>query len=240
MRTPAAIAEQIRELLKQGSSAKHAAGVQWFFKEEVRSHGWYTAPLRRLAAQQGREILVEGGIKLLLDTADQLFRGEYLEERAVGVFLLQKDVAKFGDKEFRRFEKWLTRVISWADHDALACFLLGPMLVADSRRVRRIYHWAKFGNRWQRRASAVSLIPGVRKKLYFQDIENLWVSLENESDDMVLKGLGWLLREAAKADAKAILRFLMEIRDRAPRLVLRTACETLPAATRARVLTPTE
>ena len=45
---------------------------------------------------------------------------------------------------------------------------------------------------------------------------------------MVQKGLGWLLREAAKANPKQTVAYLMTIRDRTPRLVLRTACETLP------------
>ena len=53
---------------------------------------------------------------------------------------------------------------------------------------------------------------------------------------MVQKGLGWLLRETAKADPKRTVPYLMKIRKKAPRLVLRTACETLPAATRRRVL----
>ena len=55
-------------------------------------------------------------------------------------------------------------------------------------------------------------------------------------DDMVQKGLGWLLREAAKANPEQTVEYLMMIRDRTPRLVLRTACETLPAATRDKVL----
>jgi 3-methyladenine DNA glycosylase AlkD len=53
---------------------------------------------------------------------------------------------------------------------------------------------------------------------------------------MVQKGLGWLLREAAKADSRKTVPYLLRIRDRASRLVLRTACETLPPTTRARVL----
>jgi 3-methyladenine DNA glycosylase AlkD len=53
---------------------------------------------------------------------------------------------------------------------------------------------------------------------------------------MVQKGLGWLLRETAKADPKRTVPYLMKIRKEAPRLVLRTACETLPLAVRKRVL----
>jgi 3-methyladenine DNA glycosylase AlkD len=57
-----------------------------------------------------------------------------------------------------------------------------------------------------------------------------------DDDDMVQKGLGWLLREAAKYNPKPTVPYLMKIRKRAPRLVLRTACETLPKATRMRIL----
>jgi len=53
---------------------------------------------------------------------------------------------------------------------------------------------------------------------------------------MVQKGLGWLLRETAKFDAKKTIPYLMKIRGRAPRLVLRTACETLPRETKNKIL----
>jgi hypothetical protein len=33
------MAAQIRLVLRDGGSAEHAAGVQWFFKEEIKSHG---------------------------------------------------------------------------------------------------------------------------------------------------------------------------------------------------------
>jgi hypothetical protein len=37
--TPVQIASQIRRTLKDGGSAEHAAGGQWFFKEAIKSHG---------------------------------------------------------------------------------------------------------------------------------------------------------------------------------------------------------
>lgn len=82
----------------------------------------------------------------------------------------------------------------------------------------------------------MALIQGTRQKMYFPESMRLSNLLLNDEDDMVQKGLGWLPREAAKADAKRTVPYLMRIRSRAPRLVLRTACETLPPATRRRVL----
>ncbi len=57
-----------------------------------------------------------------------------------------------------------------------------------------------------------------------------------DEDDMVQKGLGWLLREQAKADPKRTVPYLIRIRKNAPRLVLRTACETLTPSLRKQVL----
>ena len=79
------IAGQIRRALKQGGSAEHAAGVQWFFKEQIKSHGWYTAALRRAIRRCRREILREHDFQFLTEVADQLFSGLVLEEK-IAVF----------------------------------------------------------------------------------------------------------------------------------------------------------
>ena len=53
------IAEQIRIRLKKGGSVEHATGVQWFFKDEIRSHGWYTAEFRKAVRSWRYAILKE-------------------------------------------------------------------------------------------------------------------------------------------------------------------------------------
>src|SRR5438270_10710612 len=87
--TPKYIADHIRRVLKDGGSAPHAEGVQWFFKEEIKSRGWYTAELRKVAVRFRRSILKEMGQEFLIKVADQLFSGDILEEKMFAVFLLQ-------------------------------------------------------------------------------------------------------------------------------------------------------
>lgn len=234
--SPAEIAAQIRQALKRGGSAEHAAGVQWFFKEEIKSHGWYTADLRRALRRCRREILREHDFNFLVRVADQLFSGSVLEEKVAAVFLLEKMDAQCGDREFRMFESWLDRISSWADHDGLVHYLIAPMVAAKPARVKNVFRWAKSQKRWHRRAACVALIRGARAKMFFPKIVQLSDSLLADEDDMVQKGLGWLLRETAKYDPRHTVPYLMEIRGRAPRLVLRTACETLPAVTRNKIL----
>ena len=234
--SPSAIAAQIRTALKDGGSSEHAAGVQWFFKDEIKSHGWYTADLRRAAHRCRREILSDRDLDFLLDVADQLFSGRVLEEKIAAVFLLEKMDAQHGDREFKMFESWLARISSWADHDALVHDLIAPMIAAKPSRAKIVFRWAKSRDRWHRRAACVALIRGTRAKMFFPEIVRLSDALLADDDDMVQKGLGWLLRETAKYDAKRTVPYLMKIRARAPRLVLRTACETIPAVAKKKIL----
>ncbi|HEY6303795.1 MAG TPA: DNA alkylation repair protein [Terriglobales bacterium] len=230
------VANEIRCVLKDGGSTEHAAGVQWFFKEEIKSHGWYTAALRKAAAQARRGIARERGMDFVVQVADKLFSGRVLEEKVFAVFLLEKQTQNFRDAEFQLFASWLDRVTSWADHDALVHDVLAPMVAADPSRSREVFRWAKSPNRWQRRAACVALIRGTREHRFFAEIVRLSNRLLHDQDDMVQKGLGWLLRETAKADPKRTVPYLLKVRNNAPRLVLRTACETLPLAMRKHVL----
>jgi 3-methyladenine DNA glycosylase AlkD len=236
--TPNYIADHIRRVLKDGGSAPHSEDVQRFFKEEIRSRGWYTAELRKFAVRFRRAIARERGMDFLVQVADQLFSGRILEEKVTAVFLLEKQTKNFGEGEFRLFASWLDRVTSWADHDALAHYLLAPMVAAKPARCREVFRWARSRNRWRRRAACVALIRGARERRFFAEIVRLSNQLlgNKDEDDMVQKGLGWLLRETAKADAKRTVPYLMKIRKTAPRLVLRTACETLPAVTRTQIM----
>ena len=240
MKDPAYIADHIRRVLNDGGSAPHSEDLQRFFKEEVQSRGWYTAELRKVARRFRRTLLKEHGTDYLVRVADQLFRGEVLEEKAFAVMLLEGSAGDFTEEHFRLFSSWLERVSNWADHDALVHNVLGPMIESEEARKREVYRWVRSKSRWRRRAAAVALIRSVRdagrRKSVMKDVEEVARLLLEDSDDMVRKGLGWLLREAAKADAKITVPILMRIRERAPRLVLRTACETLSARERERVL----
>jgi 3-methyladenine DNA glycosylase AlkD len=115
-------------------------------------------------------------------------------------------------------------------------FLLGPMLVVDPARAKRPLHWARSPSRWRRRAAAVSLIHGIRKGMFQAEAIAVTERLLEDRDDMVQKGLGWLLREWAKYHPDEAVPVLMSIRSRAPRLVLRTGCEKLTPDLRQRVL----
>jgi 3-methyladenine DNA glycosylase AlkD len=234
--SPSKAAAEIRAVLKRDGSAEHAKGVQWFFKEDVKSHGWYTADLRAFAREGSREIVKENGFDFLVRVADRLFTGRVLEEKIFAVLLLENLTGKLDEDDFVLLKSWIDRISSWADHDALVHCLIAPMIAAEPKRARKVFEWAKSPDRWHRRAACVALIQGRQQREFFSQIVRLSNLLLRDEDDMVQKGLGWLLRVTAKVCPKETVPYLMSIRFRAPRLVLRTACETLPPDVRSKIL----
>jgi 3-methyladenine DNA glycosylase AlkD len=235
-KSPAYIAAHIRSLLQKGGSAPHSVQVQRFFKHQIKSRGWSTHALRQLARRFRREILAEQDLASLVQVADRLFAGAVLEEKNFAVMLLEGITGQLGPREFKLLEGWLDRVTSWADHDGLVHYLIGPMVAADDVYLKRLPTWAGKKSRWHQRAAAVSLVQSTRRHKNFNHIQRVTELLANRKDDMVQKGLGWLLREAVKANPRQAVTYLMSIRQRLPRPVLRRACETLAPGERRRVL----
>ncbi len=234
-RAESVVREVRRELERKGSPA-YARRMQMFFKAPVQAYGWRTAEVRGLAARLRREILAEKDGRLLLAVAEKLFAGPTLEETSLGVALLERSVNNLGRREFRRLERWLRRVGDWGACDGLCCSLLGPMVAADGGLLRRTFGWARSKNYWQRRAAAVTLVPAARKGLYIKEVLRLSEQLLADKEYMVQKGVGWLLKEASKTRRKRVVSFLLRVRKRAPRLLLRTACEKLSPRDRRRIL----
>ncbi len=230
------IANHVRTVLKNGASAPHTAEVEWFFKNEIQSRGWYTHELRKLARRFSRAIANDAGVDYLFDVCDDLFRGKVLEEKILAVLMLEDKLTELCESHFKRLITWLDRVSTWADHDALVSYLIGPLVVVEPKRTAYALRWTKASDTWHRRAAAVTLIRGVRRQLFAKQTKTITMSLLADDDLMVQKGLGWLLREQAKYDREHALPLLRSIRAKAPRLVLRTACETLPKEIKAEIL----
>ena len=82
----------------------------------------------------------------------------------------------------------------------------------------------------------MSLIPGLRRGRFLADAFHVADHLFDETDDLVQKGCGWMLKEASKAHPDAIFTYVLDHRDRLPRTTLRYAIEKLPPAQRRRAM----
>lgn len=97
---------------------------------------------------------------------------------------------------------------------------------------KRVARWTRDPVLWVRRASAVSLIPSVRHGVALNLAYRVARELHSDKEDLIQKAVGWLLREAGKADPKRLERHLRATGAKIPRTTLRYAIEPFPPAKR--------
>jgi 3-methyladenine DNA glycosylase AlkD len=96
--------------------------------------------------------------------------------------------------------------------------------------------WARSENRWVKRASAVTLIIPARHGKFLKDIFEIADILLVDSDDLVQKGYGWMLKSASQAHQKEVFEYVMKNKNKMPRTALRYAIEKMPENLKVRAM----
>jgi len=231
--------EQVRAELRRLGSAGVRESIDRFFTPEQRvvSYGVASPELKRIAQRTYRQ-LKEFPVSERDRFCTELWKGGTNEEGALVCYVYRRFAKQCSAREFGLFTRWLDRyVANWGHTDGLSLWLLGASIANEPALIGELDAWTRSKNRWKRRASAVALVPSARRGLYTREIFRIARPLVHDEDDMVRKGVGWLLKETYPKKPAETMRFLMPFRATAPRLVLRYAAEKMGLADRARLLT---
>jgi len=221
-----AIVAEIRSEIRRRASPEGAEKARRYFREPIEVHG--------LSAPEEKEITkqfyprVKGDLPLALEVAGELIESRVLEEASVGVRLLRRMTRQFTPELFELFDGWVDHLTNWANTDGLSTWLISETIRLDPTSEERLMSWTGSENRWRRRAAAVSLVPIARKGEMLEEAFQISDRLMTDEDDMVQKGVGWLLKEASRRHPEEVREYLLRWRDRASALVLRYASEKLP------------
>jgi 3-methyladenine DNA glycosylase AlkD len=166
-----------------------------------------------------------------------LFASRRHEEGALVCYLYRRFAKQCGAREFALFTGWLDRYVDgWGMTDGLSLWLLGASIANDPTLIDKLDPWTRSKNRWKRRAAAVALVYSAKRGEHTGAILRIATPLIEDDDDMVQKGVGWLLKETYPKHPKEVVRFLTAKRVKTTRLVLRYAAEKMTAVDKARVL----
>jgi 3-methyladenine DNA glycosylase AlkD len=232
------VLHQIRSRLTSLADPHTRATLDRFFTAEQRpnSYGVASPELRRIAQDAYREIKnwpVPDRDRLCV----ALWESGMSEEGSIVCYIYKRFAKTCGAREFRMFTRWLHRYVhNWSATDGLSLWLLGASIANDPSLIANLDAWTRSKNRWKRRASAVALVPSARRGLHAKEIFRIAEPLIPDQDDMVQKGVGWLLKETYPKKPAETMRFLLPWRETAPRSVLRYAAEKMSSADRARIM----
>ena len=178
-------------------------------------------PVTRKYARQYREASLAVVVRLLTSP--------YHEERLMAVILLAEKFRK-GDPGERRavYDLYMghTQYInSWDIVDSSAHLIVGSYLQERSKNVLR--RLARSDSLWERRIAIMATFHYIRRNEFAPalDISKLLV---HDTEDLIHKAVGWMLREIGKRDMDLEERFLKKYIQGMPRTMLRYAIEKFP------------
>jgi 3-methyladenine DNA glycosylase AlkD len=170
--------------------------------------------------------------------ADVMMTDRHLEVKSVGIEVVARYRRDFTPRALAGWKRWLVdnQSANWATTDAISGALIGPLLVAHPQLARQMRGWSRHRNMWVRRASAVSLIPSMRAGLALDLAYDVARRLHADKEDLIQKAVGWMLREAGKADERRLERYLRANGSKIPRTTVRYAIERFSPARRATLM----
>ena len=227
---------RIREDLKVNADEKTKASFHRFFKENIICYGVKTPTVGKIAKKYWSEVR-NLSKKEIFALCEELYRSGFTEEAFVVSYWLPKMVEEFELEDLAIFKGWIERYIdNWAKCDGFCNHTVGDFIEKYPQRISEVKSWAKSGNRWLKRASAVSIIVPAKKGLFLQDALEISDILLTDQDDLVQKGYGWLLKEESRKHQKEVFGYVVRNRKVMPRTALRYAIELMPKELKAEAM----
>jgi len=222
------VINQIRLELKQAADETIRQSGERFFKETVKMYGMKTATVIKMSKKYFKEV-EKSGRKQIFNLCEQMWQSGYMEESFIACnwsHFVRKD---YQPDDFQIFENWVIKYVSnWASCDTFCNHTVGSFLEMYPEYLPRVLTWTESENRWVRRASAVSLIVPARKGIWLDQVFTTVDRLLLDSEDMVQKGYGWLLKVASQVHQQEVFDYVMKHKSNMPRTALRYAIEKMP------------
>jgi len=221
------ILTQIRIDLKANFDEKTKNSAKHFFKEVITLYGVKTATVGKIAKKYWPQMKTLSKNEIFA-LSEELFSSGYMEEQFIACDWLPRIVNSFERSDLVVFKSWIELYVdNWAKCDTFCNHTVGDFMMKFPDCVGELKVWAKSSNRWLKRAAAVSLIVPAKKGMFLKEAFEISDILLTDTDDMVQKGYGWLLKAETEKHPKEVLAYVVKNKAVMPRTALRYAIEKL-------------
>src|SRR5690606_15823547 len=220
-----AIVELVRKRLIENSDEKTKAGSKRYFKEQIETYGVKSAVVGQISKEIFSQV-ADFSKDEIFELCEELWKSGILEESFIACNWSYAVRKQFIESDFSIFERWVNHYVSnWASCDTFCNHTIGAFLQLYPQIVQKMKDVTHSPNRWVMTASAVSFILPDRKGLFKEDIFDIANNLLLDTDDMVQKGYGWMLKSLADSYEDEVFQYVLSKRAVMPRTALRYAIE---------------
>lgn len=230
------VIESIRQELNNHADPEIQKTSQRFFKEPISCYGMKTATVIAIAKTYWKEIKLRDKQEIFA-LCEELYRSGYMEESFIVSEWTYRLSGRYEREDIAVFRQWIdTYITNWASCDGFCNHTMGDFIDTYPEYIDELKRWTKSENRWMRRAAAVSLIIPAKHGRFLDESLEIATLLLTDSDDMVQKGYGWLLKEASRKHTDDVFSFVLAHKKEMPRTALRYAIELMPKKLKAEAM----
>jgi 3-methyladenine DNA glycosylase AlkD len=222
-------ASTLQQLLQTKADPLRAQHSLRFFKTAPGQYGhgdqFLGIPIPELRAA------IKAYISLPLPQISILLNSPLHEERLAALLILTEQYKKSKKNStqltqiFNFYTEHMHCINNWDLVDSSAPGIIGAYLF--DKDCSTLITWAQDDNLWKRRVAIVATLFFIRKQ-QFKLTFTIADLLLQDTEDLIHKATGWMLREAYKKDPHAVEQFLQPRYAKMPRTMLRYSIERLP------------
>jgi 3-methyladenine DNA glycosylase AlkD len=182
----------------------------------------------RWIAEFARELDYDGFLAL----GEALLKSGKYEEASFAIAFAQAFPKEFSPAVLERLGHWLEEggLRNWAHTDMFCGTILRLFFQLKKIKLEELSNWRDASSKWKRRAVPVGLIEALRTHFAVPPLLKFLKPLMMDQEKVVQQGLGWFLREAWKRDSAPAEKFLLQWKERCPRLIIQYATEKMTPA----------
>jgi len=238
------LAEKTIILLKESANPDEAKTQRRFFKsdEKITILGLNAAQQQSIEKEIYKQVRNIWSLDEAIDFVELLISLPELEVKLVSIIFLKNYIDDLRPDIHNRIKKWLISNYcnNWAIVDSLCLSIMAPLIDNYPKIISKVINWSKSPNLWVRRCSIVSLVKLARHGEKLGVVYSVIEQLLSDTNNLIQKPNGWLLREAGKKDPKRLEQFLLKHSTVIPRVTVRYAIERFPEKKRKRLLIETK
>lgn len=222
-----AMVKEAQAAIRKYADRSVAAELQRFFKSGPGEYGegdqflGVRVPSIRRVAEEYRDLSLADALTLL--------HSAFHEERLLSLIILLNKYRKGSlDQQASIYRAYLsnTRYINnWDLVDTSAEHIVGAHLRKRSRKP--LYDLARSKSLWERRISIMSTFHFIKNDEFDETLKIAGILID-DSEDLIHKAVGWMLREIGKRNRDTEESFLKKHYQSMPRTMLRYAIEKFP------------
>lgn len=216
--------EELKGKLEKLASSKTKKILEGFFKTAPGEYGEGDIFLGIKVPELRK--LAKDFYTLTFQDLQGLFLSNIHEHRFIALVILSENYKKGNERNKKDiYDFYLSNtknINNWDLVDVSAPKIVGTHLGNKDRKI--LYKLSRSKNLWERRIAIVSTMSFIRNNDFF-DTLTISELLLNDSEDLIHKACGWMLREVGKRDKKVLKQFLDKFKEQMPRVMLRYAIE---------------